>query len=298
MRQTVNPTWALERYEEIRDRLPDAAFPTTPRSAPNLGAVSDNYDAFIFDSFGVLNVGDAAIETAVRRVQALRAAGKRVFVLTNAASVPIARTQDKYEALGFDFAADEIVSSRAVVADALTGYSTSLRWAAIGPESCDIAELPARAFRYQDSDLGDGVIFISSEGWSQERQETLVAQLRRTPAPVLVANPALVAPREGALTVEPGSYAHDVWDRTDVRPEFFGKPYANAFAFLIRQSGGVVRPGNTLMIGDTLHTDILGGAAAGFDTMLVTDHGVLSQMDAERCIQETGISPTFIAPEI
>ena len=34
------------------------------------------------------------------------------------------------------------------------------------------------------------------------------------------------------------------------------------------------------MVGDSLHTDILGGAAAGMTTVLITDHGLFRGQDA------------------
>jgi ribonucleotide monophosphatase NagD (HAD superfamily) len=52
------------------------------------------------------------------------------------------------------------------------------------------------------------------------------------------------------------------------------------------------------MLGDTLHTDILGAAAAGMSTALVTGHGVLAGMDVDACIAESGIRPDYILPEI
>ncbi|MEP1584152.1 MAG: HAD hydrolase-like protein [Marinobacter sp.] len=52
------------------------------------------------------------------------------------------------------------------------------------------------------------------------------------------------------------------------------------------------------MVGDTLHTDILGGQNAGMKTLLVTTEGSLQDMDIPRCIAQSGIAPDFIAPEI
>lgn len=51
-----------------------------------------------------------------------------------------------------------------------------------------------------------------------------------------------------------------------------------------------------IMIGDTLHTDILGGAAAGIRTALVTQHGVLNGQDATAHIEACGIRPDFVIP--
>ncbi len=50
------------------------------------------------------------------------------------------------------------------------------------------------------------------------------------------------------------------------------------------------------MVGDTLHTDVLGGAAAGLKTVLVTDHGLFSGLNADDFVRRSGIVPDFIIP--
>jgi ribonucleotide monophosphatase NagD (HAD superfamily) len=52
------------------------------------------------------------------------------------------------------------------------------------------------------------------------------------------------------------------------------------------------------MVGDSLHTDILGGAAYGVKTVLVTEHGLFSGFDCRQFIMETKIVPDFIIPTI
>ena len=47
------------------------------------------------------------------------------------------------------------------------------------------------------------------------------------------------------------------------------------------------------MVGDTLHTDILGGRAAGFKTALVTEYGVMQALDIPQCISDSGIRPAL-----
>ncbi len=50
------------------------------------------------------------------------------------------------------------------------------------------------------------------------------------------------------------------------------------------------------MVGDTLHTDVLGGAAAGCRSVLVTDHGLFAGRDTAPFIAASGIVPDFIIP--
>ncbi|MEM6497587.1 MAG: HAD hydrolase-like protein, partial [Pseudomonadota bacterium] len=115
--------------------------------------------------------------------------------------------------------------------------------------------------------------------------------------PVLVGNPDTVAPRENGFSAEPGHFAHEVADLTDVEPEFFGKPFANIYD-LAQTRLADIPAGRILAVGDTLHTDILGGAGAGFATLLTTGHGLLSGLDPVRAIAETGISPDWIGPSL
>ena len=57
---------------------------------------------------------------------------------------------------------------------------------------------------------------------------------------------------------------------------------------------GDVDPQRIAMVGDTLHTDILGGAVAGWKTVLVTGLGLMRDLDVERGIEVSGIRPDYI----
>jgi len=51
-----------------------------------------------------------------------------------------------------------------------------------------------------------------------------------------------------------------------------------------------------LMVGDSLHTDILGAQAAGIRSALVTGYGVLCGADVAAAIAHAGIRPDYILP--
>ena len=82
--------WAFARYRAIAHHLPTASrgFPPFSAPVPDLSAVIARYDGFILDAFGVLNIGGTAIPGAVERIAQIRAAGKKLVVLTNGASAP------------------------------------------------------------------------------------------------------------------------------------------------------------------------------------------------------------------
>jgi len=289
--------WAFDRYEAVRARLPQALFPAQSDMAHDLSEVADRYDAFVLDAFGVLNVGDTAIPGAVERMAQLQAMGKRLVVLTNAASYPRASALEKYRRLGFDFTPDEVVSSRDVASARLAALAPGATWAALAATGDSFADIPARVIdlldtpgAYQDA---DGFLLLSQARWTPQVQRDLAQALATRPRPLVTANPDIVAPREDMLTVEPGAFAHDLADRLGIAPHWFGKPFGDAFDDARARLSGIA-PDRIAMVGDTLHTDVLGGKAAGMGAILVARHGLFAGRDVTPYIARSGIVPDVI----
>ena len=289
---------AFRRYEEVRRRLPQARYTARPTPLPTLEEVADHVDGFLLDAFGVLNVGETPIPGAVARMASLRKRGKRLAVLTNAASYTRAQLLAKYHRLGFDFTADEVVASRDVALMHLETIAPGATWAALSATGDSFADSPARlvdAIATPSAlDDADAVLFLSTARWTDALQARLLQALERRPRPLVIANPDLVAPREDGLTLEPGLYGHALLDRLDLPVHWFGKPFPQAFAEGIARTG--LAPDRLAMVGDTLHTDVLGGAAAGCRSVLVTDHGLFAGRDTAPFIAASGIVPDFIVP--
>jgi ribonucleotide monophosphatase NagD (HAD superfamily) len=75
----------------------------------------------------------------------------------------------------------------------------------------------------------------------------------------------------------------------------FGKPDSQMFMFaydLIREHRPISKK-EIVMVGDTLHTDILGGNKFGLDTVLVLSGNTLAK-DVDTRITSSGIVPTYI----
>lgn len=259
----------------------------------------DAIDVFVLDGFGVLNVGESAVPGAVERTAALRAAGKRVLVLTNSATFPTAGIVEKYARLGFDFREDDIVTSRDVLVRALRRYPRETRWGFAAIAESGIGDVAERADLLADDPAtyaaADGFVLLSSAEWTDARQERLIQALCVRPRPVLVGNPDIVAPRETTLSKEPGYFAHDIADRTGYPPLFCGKPFTAAFEMVQERLGAGQRPERIAMVGDSLHTDVLGAAAMGWRTVLVLRHGLFKTLPVETLIRQTAIRPDFIS---
>jgi HAD superfamily hydrolase (TIGR01459 family) len=286
---------AFARYEAIRPRLPAATFPATSQHADTLADVADRWDGFLLDAYGVLNVGATPIDGAVARMAQLRAMGKRLCVLTNAASYPRSEVLAKYNRLGFDFTPDEVVSSRDIAAAALPRIAAGARWGAIAAQGDSFADIPAditdlHATAYWSHI--DAFLYLSTARWTPALHAKLLHAMDARPRPLLVANPDLVAPQEGGLSTEPGFWAHDIADRTGASLHWCGKPFPDAHLEAAARTG--LAPTRLAMVGDTLHTDTLGGRAAGMGTVLITAHGLFAGRDTAPFITASGIIPDAI----
>lgn len=289
---------AFAEYEAVRQVLP--AVVSSERDAvylEDLSELSDRFDTFLLDAFGVLNIGEQAIPGVEARVADLIAAGKRVIVVSNAASVPLSSLVKKYRRLGYPFGPEDIVTSRQSLACALADADDHL-WGAMGGDLHGLEDLgPVRTMSLRDDqdvyDRADGFLLIGSATWTEDRQSRLERALTSRPRPVLVGNPDIVAPRDEGFSVEPGYFAHRLSRLTDVVPEFYGKPYPNIYDLAFARLG-VVDRSRVVMVGDSLHTDILGAQAAGVASALIAGYGFFANSDVPSAIAASGISPDFV----
>jgi HAD superfamily hydrolase (TIGR01450 family) len=282
----------FRRYEAIRPRLPGMRVAGKTTDIASLLDIADQIDAFVFDAFGVLNLGERLIDGADRRLQDLRARNCAIRVLTNAASADRAGAVAKFERLGLGLAEHEIVTSRdATLRELPEGLLGII--AADGDALVDVTRPLVRlGDDVSDYDGVDAFLFLSTAAWTQARQETLMASMARRPRPVMVANADLAAPREDGFTREPGHFGHLVEDTFPGHVRFFGKPFPDVFSLVAASLPGVPKD-RIAMCGDTLHTDILGAAAFGWRTVLVTQDGMMAGLDSTAYCNDVRIHPDW-----
>lgn len=286
--------------------------------------ILEQIDVFVFDAFGVLNTGTQPIAGAAATVAGLRDSDRHVEVLSNGASTDRDGNLQKLQKMGFDFSRDELMSSRDVCEQCLENYPSNWRWGVAGRDEFEPAHLSVDSVLLADDPLVyddvDAFLFLSTAHWSGVRQgylETSQAARKRT---LVIANPDIVAPFPDGFSIEPGYFAHRLADQLELgcnnleaaemparveagdKPavRFFGKPFVDVYAHM---SARLATLGHTdlsriCMVGDTLHTDILGGHAAGWRTALVTDYGLFASLDAGESIVDCGIVPDWIMPSI
>lgn len=268
----------FDRYEEVRTRFPKVEPRKDSVEIQSLLDICGEVDAFVFDAFGVLNVGETMIPGADKRLDELRARGCAIRILTNAASYDREGAIAKFKRLGLSVEDDEIITSR----EAALQHLGAGHWGVIAADTDALSDLPVQVTRLKDApedyDKVDQFLFLSTANWTQAQQNLLEAAMRDRPRTLLIANADLAAPRDDGFSVEPGHYGHLIADQFPEHVQFFGKPFPEVYD-LIEASLPVLAPDRIAMCGDTLHTDILGAAARGWRTVLVTQDGLFSGFD-------------------
>ena len=270
----------FDRYEEVRARFPDVAPRTETLQIQSLLDIADQVDAFVFDAFGVLNVGETMIPGADRRLDQLRERGCNIRILTNAASYDRSGAIAKFKRLGLRVNDEEIITSR----EAVLQHLGSWHWGVITADSDPLTDLPNHVTRLKDSpddyDTVAQFLFLSTADWTVARQGLLMKAMQNRPRNVLIGNADLAAPRDDGFSVEPGHFGHQIADLFPNHVQFFGKPFPEVYD-LIEATLPSLTPDRIAMCGDTLHTDILGAAARGWRTVLVTKDGLFAGYDTQ-----------------
>lgn len=271
----------------------------------NFKSVVAKYDVIFFDAFGVLKTHDTLIPGIEKTFAYLREKNKDFYVLTNDASRSPIELAASYHRLGLtDIVPECIISSGMLAREYLDMKINTGTVAYLGtPKSAHYIEtlglktMPISHLVLETMQEVSALVMLDDEGfdWNTDLSKT-VNLLRRRNIPVVVANTDRTYPMSAhQVAIAIGGVA-DMIERI-VGKHFirFGKPDAQMFIFAYEHIKNYpnVSKKNILMVGDTLHTDILGGNKFGLDTVLVLT-GNTQAKEAEVRIQTTGIIPTYI----
>ncbi len=238
------------------------------------GPLAAGYDGFILDLWGVIHDGVRPYPGAPECLAALRRAGKRVVLLTNAPrrAEPI---REQLRAMGLtDELYDGVMSSGEATYLMLRDRPTPW-FQDLGPKLYHLGPERDRnvvaGLGYQVQDTPDGADFMLNTGPDDHANPTdpatYDAQLAIAAAEgqkMICANPDLEVIRGGVRVVCAGTLAAryralggDVCD--------LGKPDPAIYRSVLDLLG----PGRILAVGDALRTDIAGAAAAGVEACWV-----------------------------
>jgi len=126
-----------------------ATFAQSTIAINSLLDITDQIDAFVFDAYGVLNVGETPIPGAAERLDELRARGCAIRILSNAASYKHEEAVAKFKHLGLSLEPEEIITSRDA---ALIGLDKRT-FGCIAAINDDLSDIPTKTLRLGDDQL-------------------------------------------------------------------------------------------------------------------------------------------------
>lgn len=267
--------------------------------------VVSNYNVIFFDAFGVLKTHNSLIPGIEKTFAYLRETEKDFYVLTNDASRSPDELAESYHRLGLmDIVPDCIISSGMLAREYLGLKVRNGTVAYLGTdesahylETLGLHTLPIRDLDIDNIGDVNALVMLDDEGfdWNVHLSKT-VNLLRRRNIPVVVANTDRTYPMSSQhVAIAIGGVADMIENIVGKHFIRFGKPDAQMFIFAYEHIKNYpnVSKKEILMVGDTLHTDIMGGNKFGLDTALVLTGNTQAQ-DAEMKIGSTGIIPTYI----
>ena len=295
---------AWEKYTLLKEIWPSKTHEQkNSKKIDHILDLSDDFDIFIFDGYGVLNNGVGVIRGMPEVIRKLSEQKKSVYVLTNGASFDVWHSIKKYDDFGYSFSPKQVISSRDVMVDYLTDKSNQVKkWGVIATNGSEVEKLAdTQVIAIQDQpelvDDVDGVIILATQQWTVKKNNVVLKSLKECPRPVLIANSDVCAPFKGWFSTEPSYYAYYIWQETGIIPTFFGKPFHVTYEYLKRKLEAdsiEFDPKRALMVGDTPQTDILGANNVGMSSLLMTKHGLFAEESYDNYVKECGIYPDYI----
>lgn len=248
---------------------------------------------FLFDLDGVVYLGADPIPQAANAIQAVRAAGHRVVFTTNNSTRTRAQFADRLCAMHIPATIDDVINSTFATAlyvrnaprpphNVLLVGEEGLR-AEFAAAGLPTAHDPHQPIDYVVVGLDRQLTYATLA----EAQSALLAG-----ATFVATNSDPQLPSEGGrLLPGAGSIVAALAVAAQQHPVVIGKPEAHLFHIAMERVGAT--PATTIVVGDSLTSDILAGQRVAATTVLVLT-GISSVED----IATTGIQPDIVIPTL
>ncbi|MHB1595270.1 MAG: HAD-IIA family hydrolase [Streptosporangiaceae bacterium] len=223
--------------------------------------------AVLADVDGVLAVSWRPVPGAAQALTAVRASGYAIALLTNTTSRTRAEIAGLLADAGFPVTDSDIHTAAALTADYLTRHHPGARCAVLNDGDLS-TEFPGVHLVGLDADPPPEVIVLGGAG-PQFGYPALnrVFSLVRGGARLITMNANLYWQTDEGLQLDTGAFLPGLERATGVTAEVTGKP-AGAFFEAALDAVGVA-PGEAIMVGDDLHSDVLAAQRIGIAGVLV-----------------------------
>ena len=239
--------------------------------------ISDSYMGFIIDQWGVLHNGEKPYEGVIECLKELKSRNKFIIILSNSGKRS-EENKERLKKIGIGPSLyDVILTSGEMCWQGLNTQSDGI-FEGLGKKCYLISRGGDRSIvNGLDIELVDDVknadfLLISgadSPEKTLEDYEPILKAAVRKQMTALCANPDSLGVMGGQNIMGPGTLAARYRDFGGV-VHYIGKPHQPIFQYCIKLlQEKEIYPGQTIMIGDTMAHDILGGSLVNIDTCLV-----------------------------
>ena len=226
----------------------------------------EKYSAFAVDLDGVVWRGEKLIEGAVEGLEAIRASGKPLLLLTNNGGYHPDEVVERLAEGGFDLDPGEVLTTSIVARDWIT--TNGLRGAPafiLAPATVAAQLADVLRIRYVEAGQTAKLVLIGRDTDFNYVRLALAADAIRAGASFLSLNKDPVMPVEnGGRLPGTGSIVAAVEAASGRTATVLGKPELPMMEAAARRLGTE----NVLMIGDRVESDILGAHRIGWDAAL------------------------------
>ncbi len=258
----------------------------------------EGVDTYFLDMFGLLWDGSAFYDGTLDFLKSLKESGKKIILLSNATVLrdPFIKSQEKKGLItGVHY--DDVITSGEAFRHVLNqGFFEKItgkkeyQYFVLGTENKLMFE---NVVSHQTEDIAKAdCVYLSGFGAVDPEEgerifkeyAALLNLIIEKKVPIVCANPDLTFMSKGKQVLVQGSlgkYAEEMGG--DVH--WFGKPYGYIFDYAIEKTGALKE--KTIMVGDTVETDVLGGNQAGLKTLLVTKTGITGDILSQGGILDT-----------
>lgn len=280
----------------------------------SLSALADKIDVFFIDVYGVLWNGKAFYPKALEICQDLIKQGKRIYILSNATTIG-SHFKEKHISNGFlqGVHYTDVITSGDVLKDKLeredfltqVAGSNKGKYLLIGlPNDRLLSSVLSRQTLNVDE---AAVVYIGALRTADyQYYETLAPFLDLAQKaldkklPAICSNPDYYAFHGKMKHVTSGLLGKWYEDHGG-RVFWIGKPYHQIYDFALKVAN--VSPSRAAMVGDTLRTDIMGGAKALMKTVLITQTGMTADELSHghtlaELVKAEGVVPDYLLAQL